>query len=1131
VSANERTSETERRRATVLFADITGFSTLNEKLDPEEAYEIVTGSLMLLDGIARKHGGSVDKYLGDAVMAVFGIPKAIESAPKAAVNAAIEMHNRIHDYNRERGLSDPLDIHSGINTGLMISGDVSGPVLREFAVMGDAVNISARLKDLAPRGEIWVGPETYQATRDEFEYEDLDALELKGKQKRVPVYRLVSRDVKIHKPAPPERPHTTSMLVGRDAELRSLGERVARLRGGQGGIVSVVGDAGLGKSRLAFELRQSEEARDVLWLEGRSVSVGGALSFHPFADWLRSWAGIEDEGDDDRALEALEATVAEALDGVVEDVVPPLATAMGMRLPARLRKRMEGVSGESLETLLVGACVRLLTGLAARRPLVLVFEDVHWADQSSLGLLESLLPLAGHHPILFLLLTRPHYPETGDRVTEAAAALADGASARVGELHLEPLASEASRQLLDRLFDRGDVPAAIRDAIERRAAGNPFFIEEVVRALVAGGALVERDGGLFATERLGDFEIPGSVEEVITARVDRLPIQRRKVLQAASVIGREFPFDVLAEVVGEADLAADLHGLVDEALLEPDPRRGGGHYRFRHPLIQEVTYAGILRAVREALHCEVASAIESEIPETAPGYAGMLAYHFGLGNDERSAEEYLFRAGDEAARIAAPSEALAFFREAARRFLERHGEQADPGKRAELERKIAFALFYRGELQEAAEHFTRAIELRGEPTPRGRLRTGTALAGTLARVVARLYLPLGARARPPATPEEREVLELMFHRARSQTSTDPLGFLLDSMWTVRKLSEVDPRSVEMAGGMYAGAIGIFSFGGLSFALGRRFLELGEAWVDRDDVRDRLLFEFMRFVHHFLEGDWDERHRPGAELLAESVRRGMLWEVVNFQGMDGLRLVVRGEFEAAQGLLEELSKEAELFQNDLALTSAHRMRAVVHAERREFGPAREANDAYLRSITDDQIRLLGLGTRARLEALAGRLDAAREALAEADRIAKRLGPVPPFYLGGPSRARLTVEAVTLDRAAASGDRAARRAARRSIGPALAHARKAAFRLPEVLRLAARVEWLTGRRRRARRFWEEGLAAAARLGARPEQARLLAERALVDPAREGAHRDLDEARAVFHELSLRFDLEQLGRPRSE
>jgi class 3 adenylate cyclase len=269
--AETHSHEAERRRATILFADISGFTAMTERLGAERAYPVVVGCLQILDEVAREHGGTVEKYLGDCVMALFGVPEALEDAPRAAVNAAIEMRRLVREYSA--GLEDgiALDVHTGVHTGLGIAGDISGPLIRESAVMGDPVDVADALTDLAPAGYVFVGEEVQRFTREVFEYREREAITLKGRSATFPVFELLSEREHLHRAQVGRERQVFSSLVGRETELALLRQRLRRLNEGEGGLVSLVAEAGIGKSRLVAELEASEEA-PATWLLGRSGS-------------------------------------------------------------------------------------------------------------------------------------------------------------------------------------------------------------------------------------------------------------------------------------------------------------------------------------------------------------------------------------------------------------------------------------------------------------------------------------------------------------------------------------------------------------------------------------------------------------------------------------------------------------------------------------------------------------------------------------------------------------------------------------------------------------------------------------------------------------------------------------------
>jgi predicted ATPase len=530
--------------------------------------------------------------------------------------------------------------------------------------MGDSVVAASELCDRAERGEIFVGPETWRQTREDFEFEERDALEIKGRSEPLTSYELCSRTQRLHRARVGVERRVFSNLVGREEEMARLGQALEDVRAGRGGIISLVAEAGVGKSRLIAELAGSAAAQEVAWREGRSLSTGQQLSFHPFADLCRSWAGITDDDDDEAARDKLHQAVHDLLGERTDEAYPFLATLMGLHLDEAQRERLERIEGQSLEKLIRAAVTQLLRAGSQIAPVVVVLDDLHWADASSIELLESLLRLTEDHAILFLHPCRPGFASTSDRIREYAR---EHHAERHLEFELQPLDDRAARRMVKNLFREDDLPQATRALIEEKARGNPFYIEEVVRSLLDQGAVEYEDGRFVATERIHNVEIPGTVQEVVMARVDRLGLRRRQLLQLASVIGQSFHHDILEEVRGPGpELAEDLDELQALEFLVPWDRLQGEEYAFKHPLIQEVAYDGILRARREELHRGVAQATERRLPPETPGFDAMLAYHFSMGRDAERAETYLFRAGDEAARVAASSEALHFFQEARR---------------------------------------------------------------------------------------------------------------------------------------------------------------------------------------------------------------------------------------------------------------------------------------------------------------------------------------------------------------------------------------------------------------------------------------------------------------------------------
>lgn len=1073
----ERSSEAERRQVTVLFADISGFTRLSEQLEPGQAFRTVSGCLRVLHEVAEKYGGTVDKYLGDCVMAMFGVPVAIEDAPRAAVNAAIEMLRRVGEYNVTAGTPVELGVHVGVNTGLGIAGDVSGPLLREFALMGDAVNVASRLKDVAPSGTIWVGGETARLTRSRFEYR---AVPLPPKDGTPPAdaFELCSAHEQVHRPRIGTGETLFAQLVGRDRELAALRGALSWLRDGGGGAAAVVGEPGLGKSRLLAELARAPEVAGMRWAEGRSIAMGRTLRFHPLVDLLRGVLDLGEHGGDDAWTRL--ATRARPLLGEGADGLPFLANLLGVPAPPAESERVAAVPIDVLERLQQRAVRELLLALSREAPLVVVLEDLHWADRSSIELLGVLLRLGLQAPILFLCAARPGFASTTDRFL----ALARGTlpPERLLDVRLTPLGPADVHRLLGTLFPPGSLPGPSRERIERYAGGNPLYVEELLRSLIEQGAIDVSDDGLRVRTALEGLRVPDTVQEVVLSRVDRLAPARKQLLQLAAVVGQRVAAPVLAELAPEPTARdAALAHLVDAQFLRREESADAVRYAFVHRLIQEVTYGSILETRRAALHGQVARVVEARMREGS-GYHGLLAYHYGQAGDADRAEEHLFRAGDDAARAGAPAEALELFHESSRLYLARHGGGGDPAKRAVLHHRLAGAYFHRGELEDATRHFNEALALRGELVPRGRVVLGLGLARAFAVVLVDLYLRgAGDRRRPPATTRDLEVIELMFDRARAQTVADPTRFLFDSLETLRKLRGIDPATVPGAGGLYAGAIGIFSYGGVSFDVGRRFLSLAERYVDPTSVPETFLYRMMSFAHHFLAGDWDRRHEIPDALVDEAVRAGQLWDVATHLGLESFKRLLQGRYEDTAAHVERLAWIEETYSYDLARSNRHAALAFLAAERRDLDVAVEAAETYLLEHHEPLLNIQALGTLVKVHVHRGDLAAARTAQAKTDELAAR-GRLPPWHFGFVARGRLLLLL------AESGDR---RHLRRAVRDAAWAAARVAWLRPEVYRIVARAHEALGRTRARRQWLERAVTEADRLAMAPEAARARAE----------------------------------------
>jgi class 3 adenylate cyclase len=628
-------SEPERKIVTALFSDLSGYTALTERLDPEQVKEITGRVFGGVKEIIAKYEGFIDRLLGDGVLAFFGIPKAHEDDPVRALRAALEIHEFVKGLSPryEDRVGVPLSMHSGVNTGLVVTAEVD-PEKGSQGVAGDAVNLAARLSGLAGPEEILVGEETVRRTRGRFEFQDLGSKRVKGKAEPVAMFKLTSAKAQ----SPVQDRQVSSAMVGRDRELDRLELQVMKVVNGEGSVVNIIGEAGIGKSRLMAELRHREVIQKVTLLEGRAISIGRNLSFYPLIDLLKQWAGISEEDSETAVFDKLDRTIRSIHPEQAEEILPFVATLMGMKLKGKYAERVQGIEGEALEKLIFKNIRELLIKGSERTPTVIVMEDPHWADRSSLLLLQSLFRLAEKHRILFINLFRPGYWQGEDRSMEKIGELLPNHHI---ELNIQPLDQQAGEALIGNLLDIQGLPYTLRQQIIERSGGNPFFIEEVVRSLIDDGAIIRAGGSFEVTDKINSVVVPPTINDVLIARIDRLEEKTRELVKVASVIGRNFFDRVLKDVAASIEgIDNKLATLKELQFIRDRMRMEELEYFFKHALAQEAAYESTLLEQRKQLHLKVAESIERIFSERIHEFYGLLAWHYSKADNLEKAEVY-----------------------------------------------------------------------------------------------------------------------------------------------------------------------------------------------------------------------------------------------------------------------------------------------------------------------------------------------------------------------------------------------------------------------------------------------------------------------------------------------------------
>jgi class 3 adenylate cyclase len=558
----------ELKPVTALFADVVGSTTLAEQMDPEDWTAMINEAFDLMSQAVFRYEGTIAQLQGDAMLAFFGAPIAHEDDPERAIFAALEMLASTEEFARQLKATRGIEfrIRAGINSGPVMVGNIGSDLRYEYTALGDAVNVAARMQTAAEPSTIVITEMTRRLTGDTFDLDDLGEITVKGKSEPIHAYRVIGRKAAPARRRGLESVGLDSPMVGRDEPLHRLTALLKPVRQGHGRAAFVIGEPGIGKSRLLAELKRAATSpangtaagdanSTARWVEGRCVSYGRNLPYHLLIDLIRSILGISfaaEEADArgalDRQLEGLLGSDAAEL----ADTAPYLAHLLGLPLRPD-EEAVTRVTPEVLQGRYVAATHRLLRTMAAEQAVVLVCEDLHWADASSIAVAGQLMPLATQLPILFVAALRAEMDSAGWSLLEQAR---DLFGEQFTEIRLEPLTDADSRALVSNLLEVESLPDRTRDLIMARAEGNPFFVEEVVRMLIEQGVIVAQGDRWIATDQAGGVEIPESLHGLLLARIDQLPEAAKRSLRIAAVIGRQFPVRVLERVVGDVEVTA-----------------------------------------------------------------------------------------------------------------------------------------------------------------------------------------------------------------------------------------------------------------------------------------------------------------------------------------------------------------------------------------------------------------------------------------------------------------------------------------------------------------------------------------------------------------------------------------------
>ena len=932
----------ERKHVAVLFSDLSGYTAMSERLDPEEVKGIMNRIFGEIAQVVNRYEGYIDKFIGDAVMVLFGTPKAHEDDPIRAIRAAQEIHDLVAAISPqlEERLGQPLSMHSGISTGLVVTGEVD---LEKgtHGVSGDTINLASRLTSLAKPGEILVSPDTYCQSEGHFTFEDFGLTQVKGKAEPVQVYRVLSakeRPITVHRPS-----GLRADIIGRNVELSELEEGVQRLRSGESTVFSICGDAGTGKSRLVEEFRATLDLQEIQWREAHAYAYSQNIPYFMLIDLLnRAWQ-IEEGDSPEKVREKVESGIEQLL-GKKEDVAPYIGSLWSLSYP-----EIESVSPQFWKSRLHEAVQAILAALTQRAPTVICLEDIHCADPSSVELLRHILSDL-RYPAIFLCIYRPPFGLFTSHQIGSMGNLYQ-------EIRLQELSTSETQDMVQSLLKTGAIPPELKKFIQQKVEGNPFYLEEVINSLIESQTLSRDNGSWRLTRSISESDIPPTVHGVISARLDHLEADMKRILQEASVIGRAFPYEIL-KAVTELQYCLDrcLSGLERIDLIRTRSFQPELDYIFKHALTQEVVYNGLLKKERREIHERVALVIEQLPQERLSEFYETLAFHFKQGQSIHKAVDYLVKSGEKSLNRYALEESHQYFKEAFEILSDKPDKtKEEEGLLIDILIKWAFVFYYRGD-------FRGLTEL---------LSAHEALAESLNDKISlgMFYAWLGfARWSRGQARDSYEYLRKALEIGEEIRDQQVIGYACTWLtWTCADLGMLDEaivfgeraqeisRSLESDQYLYfkslSGLGEAYFFMGETkkcFEAGNALLEYGQSHAN---IRSLVMGHGTTGLGYFLIGDFSS----SIECLKKAIQ---VSADPYYAQVHGFYLstchILAGNFQEAEGILQELERFSQDFGNELIGTMAQLFLGVLLIAKGQMNQGlRMVEDAQRELVANDR----------------------------------------------------------------------------------------------------------------------------------------------------------------------------------
>jgi class 3 adenylate cyclase/tetratricopeptide (TPR) repeat protein len=641
--------EGERKLVTVLFADVANFTGISETLDPEEVHQIMDGCFKILMDEIHQYEGTINQFTGDGVMALFGAPLSHEDHAQRACYTSLAIQEAMRAYGENIKSRHDIDfkMRIGLNSGSVVVGAIGDDLRMDYTAIGDTTNLAARMESMAEPGGTLVTRNTYKLVREYFELNSLGEVQVKGKSEAQEVFQLIGTS-KVITRLDASATRGLTKFIGRGEEIETLTQAFEKVRSGSGQVVGIVGEAGVGKSRLIFELRKSLQG-EVTYLEGRCVQIGQSIPFLPLLDVIKGYFDIK-EGDQEGIIKGkLKERIGELDEKLLRDL-PALEDLLSLLVDDETWVKLEPKEKRDRT---FEALRDLLIRLSQEKPLILVIDDLHWMDKTSEEFSDYLIGWLAHAQIMLLLLYRPEYTHPW------------GSKSFYNKIGLDQLTLDRCAELVQSILEGGEVAPEIKELILSRSAGNPLFMEELTRTLIENGTIEKLNHQYILSVEVSEIQLPETVQGIIAARMDRLEDTIKRTMQVAAVIGRDFAYRILQIITGmRDDLKSYLLRLQDLEFIYEKSLFPELEYIFKHAVTQEVAYNSLLSQKKKEIHEKIGTAIEEVYGEKLEEFFEMLAHHYSRTDNFEKAYHFLKMAGDKVMRNNSASEAFGYYKDA-----------------------------------------------------------------------------------------------------------------------------------------------------------------------------------------------------------------------------------------------------------------------------------------------------------------------------------------------------------------------------------------------------------------------------------------------------------------------------------